>query len=197
MVKKGIYDKGPFDAHSVPGRGCAVQCSAVQCKVMGAYRGPSPSRPVHISHNTTLSASPGIPPIKTCHVGDFPRRHLSEDLIRHQPPTRPQARASRAGLTLAATISIAYLVFFVSPLRVSCCMGVCGAECPVTKSASGNVGLGDHFSLIRNIPHVHAERKSWASGTHPGRPREIVGSRSSGVPGRPGPGTGGSSQKVC
>lgn len=168
---------------------------------MGANRGPSPSRPVPIS----LSLHPAI---KTCHVGDFPRRHLSEDLIHHQPSTRPPSSDIPAGLTVAATISIAYLVF--SSLSASLDpMGVCrGPDCPevrlqvpVTKSASGNVGFGDLFSLIRNTRACGARtRGQWAHSsraTHPGRPRAIVGSRSSGVPGRPGPGTGGSSQKVC
>lgn len=142
------------------------------------------------------------PAIRTSRVGDFPRRHLSEDLIHHQPSTRPQATTSRGWLTVAATISIAYLVFLSQSGpwgRVLAKSLDCPDRVSSHQSASGNVGFGNFLSLIRNI-----QACGWctrpvraASRSHPGRPRAIVGSRSSGVPGRPGPGTGGSSQKVC
>lgn len=48
---------------------------------------PVSSRP----HLSPLTSPPSLhPAIKTSHVGDIPRRHLSEDPIHHQPSTRPR-----------------------------------------------------------------------------------------------------------
>lgn len=119
------------------------------------------------------------------------------------PRRGPQAATPRGhGWTFAATISIPYLVFSslsTLPGRVA------GPDCPDCisshQSASGNVGWGTLFQPHQKHPRlcvVHATRVGARSlqrqGHTPGRPRAIVGSRSSGAPGRPGPGTGGSSQ---
>lgn len=81
---------------------------------MGAYRGPSPSRPVPISHLSPL-VRPSIPPSRRAMSG------ISLDgtclkipsIINPQPGPGALNRhtTSRTGLTSAATISIAYLVF--------------------------------------------------------------------------------------
>lgn len=59
-------------------------------------------------------------------------------------------------------------------------------------------GFWGLFSLIRNIPRrtrpSSTQQLPAPSREPPGLPRAIVANRSSGVPGRPGPGTGGSSQ---
>lgn len=84
---------------------------------MGAYRGPSPSRPVPISHLPPL-LHPSIPPSRRAMSGiSFDGTCLKiPSIINPQPGPGALNRdtTSRAGLTIGATISIAYLVFFLS-----------------------------------------------------------------------------------
>lgn len=173
------------------------------CEVIGAYRGPSPSRPVPISPPSLLS-HPSHPAIKTCHVGDFPRRHLSEDLIHHQPSTgAPSSDTPGGRADVCSNDQHTLSCFSLSQCRPRDVLRALAAQTayPVT-SLRQEMWAGVHFfSLIRNI---HASvwcnanpvgaRSLQRQGHTPGRPRAIVGSRSSGAPGRPGPGTGGSSQ---
>lgn len=154
-----------------------------------AWTIPVSSRPY-----PSLSSSPSLHPAsKTCHVGDFPRQQLSEDLIHHRPSTRAQARHPGQGWTVIATISIAYLDFFF--FSVSRTWECAFLTAQTAQTASGNVGVGggDLFSLISKQSRVVARKPGLCSRADPGQPRTIVGSRSSGVPGRPG----GSSQKFC
>lgn len=118
---------------------------------MGAYRGPSPSRPVPISLTSLLY--PSHPAIKTCHVGDFPRRHLSEDLIHHQPSTgAPSSDTPGARLDVCSNDQHTLSCFFPLSLPSQDVLRALAAQTahPVT-SLRQEMWAGVHFfSLIRN-----------------------------------------------
>lgn len=161
--------------------------------------------------NQCLSSLPSIPPPARRAMSGV---SLDGSCLKISSITNPQpgvqARHPGQGWTVIATISIAYLVFLSSQSSRAWERAVLTAQTayPARAShepASGNVGLGLRTysaSSANNPAKSHADRQTGqagpsGAGAHPGRPRAIVGSRSSGVPGRPGPGTGGSSQKVC
>lgn len=118
------------------------------------------------------SVHPSIPPSRRAMSGislDGTCLKISSVI---NPRPGPQAATSRAGLTVAATISIAYLVFSLSlPVSTKCaCAGPrlprSQTAGPVTDSASGNVGSGDLFSLIRNIHACGARTGCKQPGPH-------------------------------
>lgn len=133
-------------------------CVCTSDRVMGAYRGPSPSRPVPISHLSPLTSRPSLhPAIKTSHVGDFPRRHLSEDPIHHQPSTRPRGTGQAhniPGRTDDCSNDQHSLSCFFLPLTVStvwpCYQVVTARDCPDCISSHQfcvrKCGLGYTFS---------------------------------------------------
>jgi len=122
------------------------------------------------------------------------------------PQPGPSARHPGQGRTVIATISIAYLVFpspsqclahgrVQSVLTAQTDLHIQSPVVCVRKCGFGGWGKGTLFSLIsKQYPHMLHVNRACAVRA-PGQPRTIVGSRSSGAPGRPGPGTGDSSQK--